>query len=150
MRYLIISILAFSSCKSAEDLVFKAHKKDPVEASKTCNDLYYKADSVVRVTEYIKGDTILLPQDTIIVDCADAKNKDKVIPVKCPPSIIVVDTLRDSIYIKEIDRSLTLENAKLKDTLSEKEKQSSKRLLIIIALGSVIGVGLFLKLKSII
>lgn len=91
MNKFILSLLVVSliGCRSASDLVYKAHSKDRGETATACGDLFpVKVEREVE-TIYVKGETDTIEGETIFVDCSETK---EVVKVPCPPSYYRVDT----------------------------------------------------------
>lgn len=79
-----ILIMCFSSCKTAEELLNKAEKKDPAIVAKLARDKY-------PCTDLLKPDTAIVYQDSLVfvdVECPEAGQ---------PAEVIRVDTVNNVI-----------------------------------------------------
>lgn len=164
LTFILIAILA--SCSSPKNLVFKAYKKSEIETIRACKTFISdRVDTFIREIEIIKGDTILLPNDTIIVNCDSIKGQ---VQVPCKPSFIIKDSIiyRDKeILVNDSDikianhekDSVLTENLKLQvlvGTLENKNKElnqaNTKKGFIIGGLIALFGIATFLRIKRII
>ena len=124
MRYLILIFLlssCYSSKRAVQDIV-KAQSAYPDKVAEACSNYYPTKDSVIRETEYIKGET-----DTLInyveLDCdtvTEVKYKNRIIRVKQPVKTRV-DTFIKKVF-KSIERT---DKLRAKDTLLQREKANS-------------------------
>lgn len=164
--FIVIFSLILSACSSPQDLVFKAYKKGEIETIQACKTFVSdRVDTFIREVEVIKGDTIYLPSDTIIVDCDGIKGQ---VQVPCKPNFIVKDSIiyRDKeILVNDSDiklanherDSVLSENLKLQvlvgtleNKVEELKQANTKKAFIIGGLIALIGIATFLRIKRII
>lgn len=163
---LSICILMLTGCmtqKKQQRIAHSYFSLHPDELAKICSSKYPAE------TKFIKGETVtkidtVRDSITVQVDCPDGSKAD------CPPNkkIIIdnsrVDTLEvlpTAVKAKLIDQINQIRDANLKiiqlEADLEKEKQKTaeaehlaqRRLFIIIALGALMGLGIFLRIKKV-
>ena len=154
----IATMAVFSvSCLTEQKAVDFLTKRG--QLPRICADLYPPVVTPGKIVH--TSDTVL--QEGPQVPCppapVDSAGKQKIVYVKCPPSIFVHDTISQHDTIenfarieaqgRQIDSLIVV--AKVREAAEKKaEKQAKNRLFGLIGLSGIIGAGLFLKLKNII
>lgn len=121
MKYLIIVLvlLSISGCRSSYDLVYKANQKDRPGTALACSELFHRTDSISTRVEYVKGDTVYFPGQTITLNCDSlveankaAGRSNNAARIHCPPSTHVTDTIKKSDFVmwQDLSRVIPLES----------------------------------------
>lgn len=126
----ILLVTITAGCRSSYDLVYKANRKGRTGTALACSELFHRADSVSTRIEYVKGDTVYFPGQTITVNCDSLVEANKAIGntnniarVPCPPSTHVTDTLKTSDFLMWQDLSKMIP---LEAKVSKMEQENTK------------------------
>lgn len=121
-KCLIILLVILSGCyteKRASIQLAKAQGTYPHVVAAKCSDYYPTKDSIIRETEFIKGETSTV-HDSVLIDCdtvTEVKYKNRIIRVKQPQKTRV-DTYIKKVY-KTVERT---DKLRVKDTLLARYK----------------------------
>lgn len=148
-KLLFIFLLLFTSCislKQDRNKIQRISQRHPEVIAEKCASSFNPTDSVYESISFLPGETTYV-DNFVEVDC-DSFIKyvthTKTIKAKCPPSIIIRDTILKDKFVKEIDKSSIFLLVKSKDSLSQiiieqktKIKTKNKTLIII---GTILGI----------
>ena len=147
-KLLFIFLLLFTSCislKQDRNKIQRISQRHPEVIAEKCASSFNPTDSVYESISFLPGETTYV-DNFVEVDC-DSFIKyvthTKIIKAKCPPSIIIMDTILKDKFVKEIDKSSIFLLKKSKDSLSQiiveqKTKIKTKNRTLIIV-GTILG-----------